>query len=100
IQLPHNPYIFVLMSGCAFLGWGAIFSLFPAVSADMFGPKYAVTNYGLLYTAKGSASLLAMLLNDLRVAEGWPLVIALMIAADWIAALLAILILKPLRARR
>ena len=99
IQFPHNPYLFVLMTGLAFFGWGAVFSLFPAVSADLFGPRFAATNYGLLYTAKGTASLLVIGLNRIRVTEGWPLVLALMIAADWLAALLAILVLKPLASR-
>src|SRR5207237_1358341 len=50
IRDPGNPVVFVLMSGLAFFGWGAIFSLFPAVTGDLFGRKFATTNYGLLYT--------------------------------------------------
>ncbi len=96
IQYAHDPILFVLMSGVAFFGWGAIFSLFPAVSGDMFGRKYATTNYGLLYTAKGAASLLVALL--VRVGD-WTPVFAVMIAADTIAALLALLVLRPLRRR-
>ncbi len=101
IQAPSNPLVFVLMSGLAFFGWGAVFSLFPAVSGDMFGPKFAVTNYGLLYTAKGAASLLVALCNRVQADTGsWVSVFALMIAADWIAALLALLVLKPMRQRQ
>lgn len=93
-----NPTMFVLMSGLAFFGWGAIFSLFPAVSGDMFGRKFATTNYSLLYTAKGGASLLVSMVNRLQAStSSWGLVFALMIAADWTAALLAILVLRPLR---
>ncbi len=96
----HDPTMFVLMSGLAFFGWGAIFSLFPAVSGDMFGGKFATTNYGILYTAKGTASLLVSLCNRLHENTGsWELVFVLMIASDWIAALLALLVLRPLRAR-
>jgi MFS transporter, OFA family, oxalate/formate antiporter len=92
--------MFVLMSGVAFFGWGAIFSLFPAVSGDMFGRKYATTNYGMLYTAKGMASLLVALCLRLKTNTGsWPLVFALMIVADWIAAALALFALRPLRKR-
>lgn len=128
-----NPVAFVLMSGLAFFGWGAIFSLFPAVSSDMFGRKFATANYGWLYTAKGVASLLVLLLNRLQADPGksallvtsavgqavalpnlwqvgwvaearlqpanWELVFALMIAADWLAALLALFVLRPLRRR-
>ena len=35
--------MFVLMSGLAFFGWGAVFSLFPAVSGYMFGRRFATT---------------------------------------------------------
>ena len=101
IRNTHDPLLFVLTSGLAFFGWGAIFSLFPAVSGDMFGRKYATTNYGLLYTAKGMASLLVTLCLALKKSTGsWALVFTLMIAFDWIAALLALFVLRPLRARQ
>jgi OFA family oxalate/formate antiporter-like MFS transporter len=100
IQLPHDPVMFVLMSGLAFFGWGAVFSLFPAVCGDMFGSRFATTNYSLLYTAKGAASLLVVLCYLLRTRTGsWAPTFAVMIAADWIAALLALFVLRPLRAR-
>src|SRR5262249_10100580 len=96
----HNPTVFVLTSGLAFFGWGAIFSLFPAISGDMFGSKFATANYGVLYTAKGAAGLLIILAIHLQESTGrWEPVFAIMIAADWIAALLAILVLRPLRKR-
>ncbi len=101
IQNASNPVMFVLMSGLAFFGWGAIFSLFPAVCGDMFGRKFATTNYALLYTAKGAASLIILGCNRLQaVTESWGPVFILMIAFDWIAALLALFVLAPLRSRR
>lgn len=100
IQFSHDPIMFVLTSGLAFFGWGAVFSLFPAVSGDMFGRKFATTNYSFLYTAKGAASLLVALCDVLRSQTGtWTLVFAVMIVADWIAALLALFVLRPLRMR-
>jgi OFA family oxalate/formate antiporter-like MFS transporter len=97
----RNPVMFVLMSGLAFFGWGAVFSLFPAVCGDMFGRKFATTNYGLLYTAKGAATILITFANRLQASTGsWELVFAIMIAADWIAALLAVAVLRPLRLRQ
>jgi OFA family oxalate/formate antiporter-like MFS transporter len=96
----HDPAVFVFTSGLAFFGWGAVFSLFPALSGDMFGRKFATTNYAWLYTAKGASSLLASLCTHLKVASGsWELVFAVMIAFDLVAALLALLVLRPLRAR-
>jgi OFA family oxalate/formate antiporter-like MFS transporter len=40
-----------------FFTWGSMFSLFPAIIGDYFGPKCATSNYGFLYTAKGVASI-------------------------------------------
>lgn len=100
IRHNRDPIVFVLMSGLAFFGWGAVFSLFPAVSADMFGRKFATTNYAWLYTAKGVASLLVACCTRLHEESGsWDTVFAIMIAADYIAALLALFVLLPVRAR-
>jgi MFS transporter, OFA family, oxalate/formate antiporter len=97
----QDPVVFVVTSGVAFFGWGAIFSLFPALAADLFGRKFAATNYGLLYTAKGTASLLILFGNHLQAQTGsWTLLFGLMIAFDWIAALLAILVLPRMRRSR
>jgi OFA family oxalate/formate antiporter-like MFS transporter len=38
--------------------WGQIFSLFPSTLADYFGTRHATSNYGVLYTAKGVASII------------------------------------------
>jgi MFS transporter, OFA family, oxalate/formate antiporter len=38
--------------------WGEIYSLFPALAADYFGTRHATSNYGVLYTAKGVASII------------------------------------------
>jgi OFA family oxalate/formate antiporter-like MFS transporter len=38
--------------------WGQIYSLFPATSGDYFGVRYATSNYAVLYTAKGVASII------------------------------------------
>lgn len=102
IKFIHIPTMFVIMSGLAFFGWGAIFSLFPALVGDMFGRRFATTNYALLYTAKGTAAVLVSLANRLqegRGQEGWIMVFEGMVALDAVAALLALFVLKPLRAR-
>ena len=38
--------------------WGQIYSLFPSTSADYFGTRHATSNYAVLYTAKGVASII------------------------------------------
>jgi OFA family oxalate/formate antiporter-like MFS transporter len=57
INFAHDPVLFVVFSAFTFFGWGEIYSLMPAMCGDFFGRKYATTNYGFLYTAKGTASL-------------------------------------------
>ena len=58
IRFAHDPVLFVLFSSLTFFAWGEIYSLFPSISGDLFGRRYATTNYGLLYTAKGISALL------------------------------------------
>ena len=38
--------------------WGQIYSLFPSMSGDYFGTRHATSNYGVIYTAKGVASII------------------------------------------
>ncbi len=38
--------------------WGEVFSVFPSLLADNFGTRYATSNYGVLYSAKGVASII------------------------------------------
>jgi hypothetical protein len=52
-----DPILFVVFTGLTFFGWGEIYSLMPATVGDFFGRKFATTNYGYLYTAKGTASV-------------------------------------------
>jgi len=100
ITFAHIPLLFVLCSGLVFFAWGEIYSLFPAICGDLFGRKFATANYGLLYTAKGTASLLVPVGNLVKAATGsWMPIFVLAIAFDWIGALLAFFVLKPLRLR-
>jgi OFA family oxalate/formate antiporter-like MFS transporter len=40
------------------LTWGEIYSLFPSTLGDYFGTRHATSNYSVLYTAKGVASII------------------------------------------
>lgn len=94
----HNPIAFVILSGFVFFAWGEIYSLFPSTCTDTFGAKFATTNAGLLYTAKGTASLLVPLGNYMQQSSGsWDGVFLLAAAANILASLLAIIVLKPWR---
>ena len=96
-----NPAIFVVMSGVVLFGWGEIFSLFPSTLTDTFGTKHATTNYGFLYMAQGIGSVLggpvAALLHDAF--GSWMPVFAIIIAMNFATALLAGVVLKPMRRR-
>jgi nitrate/nitrite transporter NarK len=54
---PADPVLFIILTGFTFFGWGEIYSLMPATVGDYFGRRFATTNYGFLYTAKGTASV-------------------------------------------
>jgi OFA family oxalate/formate antiporter-like MFS transporter len=97
ISTASHPVLFVIFSGLTFFGWGEIYSLFPAVSGDLFGRKYATTNYGVLYTAKGTASLLVPIGNILQQATGsWLPIFGVAIVFDLAGAILAITVLRRL----
>jgi OFA family oxalate/formate antiporter-like MFS transporter len=94
-----DPIWFVLLSGFVFFAWGEIYSLFPATCTDTFGSKFAATNAGLLYTAKGTAALLVPFANILQERTGsWDMVFIIAAAANILASVLAIAVLKPWRA--
>jgi MFS transporter, OFA family, oxalate/formate antiporter len=93
-----NPVLFVVLSGVVFFAWGEIYSLFPATCTDIYGRTYATTNYGMLYTAKGTASLLVPLANVLTSATGsWHAVFYVAAALNIVAAIMAVAVLRPLR---
>ncbi len=95
----HDPIWFVILSGCVFFAWGEIYSLFPSTCTDTFGSKFAATNAGLLYTAKGTAALLVPFASTLQEATGsWDMVLIIAASANILASLLAIAVLKPWRA--
>ncbi len=102
LSFRHDPAMFVVMSGVVFFGWGEIFSLFPSTLTDTFGAKFATTNYGFLYISQGVGAIfgapLAALLHD--AVGSWLPVFGIVIGLDLLTALLALLVLKPLRAAK
>src|ERR1700676_1789139 len=95
-----SPVAFVLLSGLVFFAWGEIYSLFPATAADTFGTKFATTNAGLLYTAKGTAAIVVPFASVWAISSGgWHGVFIAAATANFLAAVLALVALKPLRAK-
>jgi OFA family oxalate/formate antiporter-like MFS transporter len=96
-----QPTAFILAAGLIFFTWGEIYSLFPATCTDCFGVKYAATNAGLLYSAKGTASLfvpLAILVKNM--AGTWHPVFLIAVGLNLAVACAAMLVLRPMRARQ
>lgn len=101
LQLIRYPIWFITLSGLAFFSWGEIFSLFPSITGDLFGKKWATTNYGVVYTGKGLASIFAAPIAAAMAtkAGSWVGVFWAMIACSVVAALMALFVLKPAAAR-
>ncbi len=99
-RLGSDPVWFVLLSGLVFFAWGEIYSLFPATCTDTFGARFASTNAGMLYTAKGTAALLVPYASSIQKSTGsWDSVFLIAAACNILAAVLALLVLKPWRRR-
>jgi MFS transporter, OFA family, oxalate/formate antiporter len=95
-----GPTAFVLVTCLVYFAYGEIFSLFPATCADSYGKKFASANAGLLYTAKGTASLVVPISSVIAAHfGGWNGVFVTMAAMNIAAGLMAIVLLKPMRAR-
>ena len=100
LHFANDPFLFVILSGLVFFAWGEIYSLFPATCTDIYGRKFATTNYGLLYTAKGTAALLVPLGNVLTTWTGsWTAVFVIAAILNIIAAVMALAVLRPMRLR-
>ncbi len=102
-QISGSPIAFMLLMPFVFLAWGEIYALFSAITGDVFGAKNASGNYGIMYTAKGLASIMA----------GWgAAAVAALYAGsfsvpyyisscfDLIAAALALWVLRPIIRKR
>jgi len=96
------PAGFVVIFALVFFAFGDIYSSFPAAIADIFGTKHSTTNYGIQYTAKGFGAVLggpfaAWLMQK---TGSWVPGLWIAFAFNVIAALLAVLWLKPMVSRR
>ncbi|MGO9209405.1 MAG: oxalate/formate MFS antiporter [Terriglobales bacterium] len=102
-KIAGSPVAFVVLFSFVFLFWGEVFSLFSAATGDVFGPKNASANYGMVYTAKGLASVFAgfgaaALAAYLGGSFAVPFYVSAVLCG--IAAILSLFILRPLVRRR
>jgi OFA family oxalate/formate antiporter-like MFS transporter len=99
-EFGRDPIAFVFLTALVFFAYGEIYSIFPAICADIYGRRYASANAGLLYTGKGVASLLVPLSSVVAASTlGWDGVFIVTATMNIAAALLAVFVLKPMRAR-
>jgi MFS transporter, OFA family, oxalate/formate antiporter len=98
-QSGSSPVVFVLVTALYFGVYGEIFSLFPATQGDTFGAKYAASNAGMLYTAKGAGALLVPFAAIVAKNHGWTTVFSVAMTCNIIAGLMALFVLKPMRLR-
>ena len=98
-RIAGRPLAFVALFSFVFLFWGEIYSLFSATIGDVFGPKNASANYGMVYTAKGLASIFAGFgAAALAAYLGGSFAVAFYISAVLcaIASLFSLFVLRPL----
>jgi MFS transporter, OFA family, oxalate/formate antiporter len=92
----HHAWGYIFCAGMIFFCWGNIFSLFPAMCADLFGPQYATANLSVLYTAKGVGAFLVPLGTVLVASAGsWDSVLLLGAGINVVATILALAVLRP-----
>src|SRR5262249_38292988 len=53
-----SPTLFTVTLVLTFFTWGEVFSLFPSVVGDYYGAKNATSDYGVIYSAEGVASII------------------------------------------
>jgi OFA family oxalate/formate antiporter-like MFS transporter len=59
VSLGHlSGALFAITLVAVYFTWGQIYSLFPSLSGDYFGTHHATSNYAVLYTSKGVASII------------------------------------------
>lgn len=59
----NNIPLLILGTAIAGLAYGAIFSLFPAITADFFGIKNLGVNYGIVFTGWGLAGIIGPIIG-------------------------------------
>ena len=96
-QYGHGPVAFIVCSATIYFTWGEIYSLFPATCTDAFGQKFAATNAGMLYTAKGTASLLVPYTAYIAAKGDWATVFWVGAIANAVVGVMAYVVLKPVR---
>lgn len=89
-----NEIMFFAIMVAVGFGFGGFLAIFPSVSADFYGTKFIGINYGLLYTAWGTAAFVGPLLRSFLTMEQSFLVAGIL---SIIAAIVASFVEHPVR---
>ena len=98
-QITDSPVLFVVVFSLVFFCWGEIYALFPAVTGDLFGAKNSGSNYGMMYTSKGVASIIGGYgAAALAIAFAGSFIVPFYIATglNFLAAVLMFFVIRPL----
>lgn len=93
-----TPMAITIGTALAGIGYGALLSLFPSVTADYYGMKNFGGNYGVMYTAWGLAGTMGPIIAGIVVDKTGTYNLAYMISAALLAvALILAFFTKPLK---
>lgn len=96
-----NPSSMAIGTALAGIGYGALFSLFPSVTADYYGVKNLGANYGILYTAWGISGVMGPIIAGIVVDKTGTYDLAYVISAVLLAiALITSFLTKPLQSNK
>src|SRR5208337_4229850 len=98
-QITDSPVLFVVIFSLVFFCWGEIYALFPAVTGDVFGAMNSGSNYGMMYTSKGVASIIGGYgAAALAAAFAGAFIVPFYIATglNFLAAVLMFFVIRPL----
>lgn len=95
VVTPWGVWAYVLTLMGVMFTWGQIFSLFPSLTVDLFGTKFASANMALVYSAKGIAGIIGGGLSvALALRYGWNFVFTGAALLSLSSALLIVIVSK------
>jgi len=93
---PGSDTAFIVCLAVVYFSWGEIYSLFPSLTADIFGSRNASANYGFLYSTKGAAAIVGGYLAQMLFEKtgSWSVVFYGGAVMTFVAALMAAGLIK------
>jgi len=93
----HNPFTFATGVVLFYATWGQIYALYPSLIADIFGPQFSTSIYGLLYQSKALGTVVGgpvvSAVNELS--GGWNDVLMCFVGISFTAVVVQWFVLRP-----